>query len=126
MTALDFEVVLSDPSSHATLEKGYVQKLRDQLKSLQEDEKSLIQSSADELRKYRDTLFSQLTNGNNLFDGLTADSLSETDLAKAVRVIYKSIQDLGDNDATEGLSLMKSNVEELANAILSAERKSVV
>lgn len=97
----------------------YVQNLRDQLNKLKEDEASLIQSSAEELRKLRDDYFKRLTNGNSLFEGLTAETFSETDLAKASRQMEKTIADLGDSEKANGLELNKSRIEEMGEAILS-------
>lgn len=97
----------------------YVQKLRDQLNKLKEDEANLIKSSAEELRKLRDDYFKRLTNGNSLFEGLTAETFSETDLAKASRQMEKTIAGLGDSEKANGLELNKSRIEEMGEAILS-------
>lgn len=97
----------------------YVKKLRDNLTSLQKQQKDLISSSATDLRKLREDYFAMIKQSNGYFDGLNVDNFSQVDLNKALTEYDKAIQNLGDDKKSNELELAKSRVEELGSAIVN-------
>lgn len=90
----------------------YVESLKEQLSGLREEEKNLIQSQADELRKYRDDLYNQLTQtSGDLFNGVKAEDMTSA-------TVTQTLRNLGDDS-----ELTTGKVKELAEAIVSANEE---
>lgn len=102
----------------------YTMKLKEELKSLQDEQTKLIGDSASQLRALQDKYYAMLTNGTTLFKNTTIQSFNKTDLDKATRDFDARIEAIGDSKKSEGLAIQRDRIKEIGSALLSLKDAS--